>query len=204
MSADVFRIIDQIAGRAIPLRGNDIDTDRIIPARYLKTVRFEGLEQHVFEDDRRALAGRAAPHPFANPAYQGAGVLIANRNFGCGSSREHAPQALQRWGIAAVLAESFSEIFFGNSLALGLPCFTLGADDIEALMSAVEADPMRRVTASVSALTVTTDGLAMRASLPAGVREALLNGTWDATSLLLDRFDDVRRVAARLPYLQGF
>ena len=204
MGADLFLVIDRIAGRALPLRGNDIDTDRIIPARYLRTVRFEGLEEHAFEDDRRALDGRPTPHPFSNPAYQGASLLIVNRNFGCGSSREHAPQALKRWGIAAVLGESFSEIFFGNSLALGMPCFTLAAPDIEALMSAVEADPARQVTASVSESSVTTAGLAMRAELPAGARRALLDGTWDATSLLLDRFGEVRQVAARLPYLQGF
>jgi 3-isopropylmalate/(R)-2-methylmalate dehydratase small subunit len=204
MGTDVFRIIDEIAGRGIPLRGNDIDTDRIIPARYLMTVRFEGLEQHVFEDDRRALEGRATPHPFANPAYQGASVLIVNRNFGCGSSREHAPQALQRWGIKAVLGESFSEIFFGNSLALGMPCLTLKADDIETLIAAVEADPARRLAASVSALTVATDGLTRPVCLPAAAREGFLKGTWDATSLLLDRFEEVRQVATRLPYVQGF
>jgi 3-isopropylmalate/(R)-2-methylmalate dehydratase small subunit len=204
MGTDVFHIIDEIAGRGIPLRGNDIDTDRIIPARYLMTVRFEGLEDHVFEDDRRALESRATPHPFANPAYQGASVLIVNRNFGCGSSREHAPQALQRWGIRVVLGESFSEIFFGNSLALGMPCLTLNADDVETLIAAVHADPARRLVASVSALTVMVDGLTRQAHMPAGAREGFLNGTWDATSLLLDRFEDVRQVAARLPYIQGF
>ena len=204
MGAEVSQIIDQIAGRAIPLRGNDIDTDRIIPARFLKTVKFEGLEEHVFEDDRRALEGRATPHPFANPVYHGASVLVANGNFGCGSSREHAPQALQRWGIKVVLAESFSEIFFGNSLALGLPCLTLSAGDIEALMAAVEADPQRQLVTSISALTVATDGMTVSAHLPTGAREALVSGTWDATSLLLDRFEEVRQAAARLPYIQGF
>jgi 3-isopropylmalate/(R)-2-methylmalate dehydratase small subunit len=204
MGADVFHIIDQIAGRGIPLRGNDIDTDRIIPARYLKTVRFEGLEAHAFEDDRIALEGRPTPHPFDNAAYRGANVLIVNGNFGCGSSREHAPQALQRWGINLILGESFSEIFFGNSLALGLPCLSLSPADIEALMSAVEADPAARLVASVSALTVTTGGLTVRAHLPEGVREAFVKGTWDATSLLLDRFEDVRQAAARLPYIHGF
>ena len=204
MGAEVFQIIDQIAGRGIPLRGNDIDTDRIIPGRFLKTVKFEGLEEHVFEDDRLALRGRAAPHPFANPVYHGASILVANGNFGCGSSREHAPQALQRWGIKVVLAESFSEIFFGNSLALGLPCLTLGASDIEALMAAVEAKPQRQLVISISALTVATDGMTVSAHLPAGAREALMSGTWDATSLLLDRFEEVRQAAARLPYIQGF
>ena len=204
MGADTFQIIDRIEGRGIPLRGNDIDTDRIIPARYLKTVRFEGLEAHVFEDDRLALQHRGTPHPFSHTAYQGASVLVVNRNFGCGSSREHAPQALQRWGIRVVLGESFSEIFFGNALALGLPCLTLDPGDIEALQGAIEADPARRLVASVSELTVTTGGLVVRAHLPAGAREAFVTGTWDATSLLLDCFDEVRGVAARLPYIQGF
>lgn len=204
MGTAVSRVVDQSTGRAIPLRGNDIDTDRIIPARFLRSVRFEGLEDHVFEDDRRQLEGRATPHPFSNPAYAGASLLVVNRNFGCGSSREHAPQALQRWGIRAVVGESFSEIFFGNSLALGLPCFTASADDIEMLIVAVERDPARRVVASVSEQTVTSDGLTVRATLPPGARDALLNGTWDATSLLLDQFEQVRQVAARLPYIQGF
>jgi 3-isopropylmalate/(R)-2-methylmalate dehydratase small subunit len=204
MGADVFQIIDRIEGRALPLRGNDIDTDRIIPARYLKTVRFEGLEQHVFEDDRLALKGGPAPHPFDVPAYQGASILVANRNFGCGSSREHAPQALQRWGIRAILAESFSEIFFGNSLALGMPCLTLEQGDVETLLASIEDDPSRRLVVSISALTVDAGGLLLRAHLPSGAHQALVNGTWDATGLLLAQFEDVQRIADRLPYVQGF
>ena len=204
MSTDISRLVDQVTGRAIPLRGNDIDTDRIIPARFLKSVSFEGLEEHVFEDDRHELERRATPHPFSNPIYKGASILLVNRNFGCGSSREHAPQALQRWGIGAVLGESFSEIFFGNSLALGVPCFALSADDIDSLMTVVEADPSRRLMASVSALTVSIDDTIYRLSLSAGARQALLKGTWDATSLLLDRIEEVGQVAARLPYIRGF
>ena len=118
------------------MRGHDIDTDRIIPARYLKSVSFEGLERHVFADDRSDPA-----HAFNQPQYQGAQVLLVNRNFGCGSSREHAPQALQRWGISAVVGEGYSEIFFGNSVQLGLPCLTVSHDDVERLMAAVEAEP---------------------------------------------------------------
>jgi 3-isopropylmalate/(R)-2-methylmalate dehydratase small subunit len=198
------RYIDTIAGRGLPLRGHDIDTDRIIPARFLKCVSFEGLETHAFEDDRKQLAERGQTHPFSDPRYAGARILVVNGNFGCGSSREHAPQAIQRWGIRAIVGESFSEIFFGNSVALGMPCLTVGAHDAEALLSAVEADPQAEVRVSVGAQSVEIGGARYRASVPAGAREAFTRGTWDATGLLLDDFDQVRRVAANLPYVAGF
>jgi 3-isopropylmalate/(R)-2-methylmalate dehydratase small subunit len=198
------RFIDTISGRAIPLRGHDIDTDRIIPARFLKSVSFEGLETHAFEDDRRQLAERGQVHAFSNPRYQGASVLLVNGNFGCGSSREHAPQALQRWGIRAVVGESFSEIFFGNSVVLGMPCLTVSAADAEALLSAVEADPLSELTISVGKQTVELRGTRYHAAVPGGAREALTTGTWDATGALLDHFEQVRSVAQQLPYIQGF
>jgi 3-isopropylmalate/(R)-2-methylmalate dehydratase small subunit len=198
------RFIDSISGRGIPLRGHDIDTDRIIPARYLKSVTFEGLETHAFEDDRTQLAERGQMHPFSNPRYAGARVLIVNGNFGCGSSREHAPQAIQRWGIRAVVGESFSEIFFGNSVALGMPCLTVSSSDAEALLSAVEQDPQAEVTVSVGEQSVEVNGKKYQASIPAGAREAFTAGTWDATGLLLDDFDRVRDVADSLPYVSGF
>ena len=182
------RLVDKISGRAVPLRGRDIDTDRIIPARFLKCVTFEGLETHAFEDDRQQLAERGVVHPFSNPRYAGARVLLVNGNFGCGSSREHAPQALQRWGIRAVVGESFSEIFFGNSVALGMPCLTVTAADAEALLSAVETDPQADVTVSVGAETVEVNGKKYPANLPDGAREAFTAGTWDATGQLLDDF----------------
>jgi 3-isopropylmalate/(R)-2-methylmalate dehydratase small subunit len=198
------RFIDTINGRAIPLRGHDIDTDRIIPARFLKCVSFEGLETHAFEDDRRQLAERGQVHTFSNPRYQGASVLLVNGNFGCGSSREHAPQALQRWGIRAVVGESFSEIFFGNAVVLGMPCLTVSAADAETLLSAVEADPLSELTISVREQTVELRGTRYRAEIPAGAREALTTGTWDATGALLDHFEQVRSVAQQLPYINGF
>ncbi len=198
------RFIDTIAGRGIPLRGHDIDTDRIIPARYLKSVTFEGLETHVFEDDRKQLEERKQLHAFSNPTYAGARVLIVNGNFGCGSSREHAPQALQRWGIRAVIGESFSEIFFGNSVALGMPCLTVNAQDANALQAAVEANPHAEVVVSVGAGTVEVGGQSYPASIAAGAREAFTGGTWDATGLLLDDYDRVRAVAKSLPYISGF
>jgi 3-isopropylmalate/(R)-2-methylmalate dehydratase small subunit len=201
---DISRLIDRIAGRGLPLRGHDIDTDRIIPARFLKCVSFEGLETHVFEDDRKQLEERGQVHPFSNPNYAGARILIVNGNFGCGSSREHAPQALQRWGIRAVVGESFSEIFFGNSVALGMPCLTVSPQDAEALLSAVETDPQTDIAVSVSAQSVRANEWTYRASIPAGAREAFTAGTWDATGLLLDDFDQVRAVAKNLPYVSGF
>ncbi len=198
------RYIDTIAGRGLPLRGHDIDTDRIIPARFLKCVSFEGLEAHAFEDDRKQLAERGQTHAFSDARYAGARILIVNGNFGCGSSREHAPQAIQRWGIRAVVGESFSEIFFGNSVALGMPCLTVSAHDAEALLSAVEADPLIEVRLSVSAQSVEVNGRNYQALIPAGAREAFTGGTWDATGLLLDDFDQVRNVAKNLPYVSGF
>jgi 3-isopropylmalate/(R)-2-methylmalate dehydratase small subunit len=198
------RFVDKISGRAIPLRGHDIDTDRIIPARFLKCVSFEGLEAHAFEDDREQLAERGQIHAFSNPKYQGASVLVVNGNFGCGSSREHAPQALQRWGIRAVIGESFSEIFFGNSVVLGMPCLTVSAADAETLLSAVEANPQVELAISVSAQTVELGGKTYHAAVPAGAREALTTGSWDATGALLDHFEDVRSVAQQLPYIAGF
>jgi 3-isopropylmalate/(R)-2-methylmalate dehydratase small subunit len=204
MAESEGRSIDTISGRAVPLRGDEIDTDRIIPARFLKCVSFEGLETHVFEDDRKQLAERGQMHSFSNPAYSGARILIVNGNFGCGSSREHAPQAIQRWGIRAVVGESFSEIFAGNSVAMGMPCLTVSARDAEALLSAVEANPQTEVTVSVASQTVEVDGQKFTAAVPAGAREAFTAGTWDATGLLLDDFQQVRKVAANLPYVSGF
>ena len=198
------RYVDSISGRAVPLRGHDIDTDRIIPARFLKSVSFEGLETHAFEDDRKQLAERGHTHAFSDAKYAGASILLVNGNFGCGSSREHAPQALQRWGIRAVVGESFSEIFFGNSVALGMPCLTVSARDAEALLSAVEQNPRALLNVSVSGQTAELNGKTYQASIPAGAREALTSGTWDATGQLLDDFDQVRAVANNLPYIAGF
>lgn len=192
--------ITGITGCAMPLRGDNIDTDRIIPARFLRAVTFEGLETHVFEDDR----AQRLDHPFSNPAYRGAAILLVNANFGCGSSREHAPQAIQRWGIRAVVGLSFSEIFFGNSVALGLPCVTAAPEAIDALMRAVEADPSLEVGLSLEDLHVEAAGTRWPVSLPRGVRDAFVGGQWDATGLLLDGYEQVEAVRGRLPYVSGF
>jgi 3-isopropylmalate/(R)-2-methylmalate dehydratase small subunit len=198
MSAGASRI-QQAVGRALPLRGHDIDTDRIIPARFLVAVSFEGLERHVFEDDR-ASGG----HPFDNPAYQGASILIVNRNFGCGSSREHAPQAIQRWGIRAIVGEGYSEIFFGNSAQLGLPCLTVSPEDAERLLSRAEADPKAEFVVDIVAQQVRSGELIVSATMPASARDALTSGLWDGTGLLLEDFEQVRATAARLPYVAGW
>jgi 3-isopropylmalate/(R)-2-methylmalate dehydratase small subunit len=192
-----------VEGPGLPLRGHDIDTDRIIPARYLRVVSFEGLERHVFEDDRKAWAGPGV-HPFDREAWRDARVLLVNANFGCGSSREHAPQALQRRGLDAIVGESFSEIFFGNSLALGLPCVTVSPGDAAWLQQSAEDTPGTTVAVDLEAMTVTAAGRSVPCAMPASARDALVSGGWDATGLLLDRFEEVAAVAGRLPYVGGF
>jgi 3-isopropylmalate/(R)-2-methylmalate dehydratase small subunit len=194
--------IRKISGRAVPLRGDNVDTDRIIPARFLKSITFEGLEQHLFEDDRQQLEAEGQRHPIADPKYAGAQILLVNANFGCGSSREHAPQAIHRSGIHVVVGQSFSEIFFGNSVALGMPCVSVDQRAIEALMSIVERDPSATIDVDLESMTVRAPGNSFEVTLPPGSRESFLEGTWDATGLLLDRFEEVAATAARLPYLQ--
>ena len=196
--------IRQVGGRALPLRGDNIDTDRIIPARFLRSITFEGLEQHLFEDDRKQLEAAGQRHPLDEPRYSGASILLANANFGCGSSREHAPQAIRRHGIRAVVAESFSEIFFGNSVALGMPCVTADAATVSALMLMVESQPATELAIDLDQMTVRAGGATHVIALPAAARESFLDGTWDATGLLLDRFEDVEAVAKRLPYVAGW
>jgi len=193
-----------ITGRAVALRGDDVDTDRIMPARFLRAVSFDGLEAHVFEDDRRAAAAAGASHPLDAPGGAGARVLLVNRNFGCGSSREHAPQALARWGIAAIVGESFAEIFFSNATALGVPCVSVRPEGVQALMALVERDPAAIVSIDLEGMVVTSGGIETACAMPAAARNALLAGTWDATALLTADFAAVRAAAARLPYIGGF
>ena len=189
-----------VEGTALPLRGDNIDTDRIIPARFLRAISFEGLEQHLFADDR----AQSAVHPAANPAYASAALMFVEANFGCGSSREHAPQAIRRRGIQAIAGVSFSEIFFGNSVALGMPCVTIDAGDATRFIDAAERDPREKFSLDLQRMILTGAGLEVRISLPAAARESFVEGTWDATGLLLERYDDVDAVAARLPYLNGW
>lgn len=189
-----------VTGRGLPLRGHDIDTDRVMPARFLVAVSFDGLERHVFEDDRAADPA----HPFNNARYAGASLLVVNANFGCGSSREHAPQGLLRYGIRAVIGESFSEIFQGNAAMLGIPCFVTGRESVELLQTLVEGTPGVVIAADVETGVITAGALRLVATLPASLRDAFLSGQWNPTAMLLDRFDQVRAVAARLPYIGGY
>jgi 3-isopropylmalate/(R)-2-methylmalate dehydratase small subunit len=192
--------ITAVTGRGLPLRGDELDTDRIMPARFLRAVTFEGLERHVFEDDRKANA----QHAFNNPRYQGAAILVVNSNFGCGSSREHAPQGLIRWGIKAIIGESYSEIFFGNSAVLGMPCFTADKASIEALQALLENAPQTEIDARVDTGIIKAGTLTIQGHLPAGVRDAFVTDKWNPTSMLLADFERVKGTAAALPYVSGF
>ena len=192
--------ITTVTGRGLPVRGDDLDTDRIMPARFLRAVTFEGLERHLFEDDRVANP----KHPLNDPRYTGASILVVNSNFGCGSSREHAPQGLARFGITAIVGESFSEIFLGNSAVLGMPCFTADRASIDALQATIERAPDTIVTAHVDSGLVTAGELRIAASVPAALRDAFVSGQWNPSAMLLDRFEEVRTVAQRLPYITGF
>jgi len=192
--------IRHISGRGLPLRGNDVDTDRIMPARFLVSVSFEGLERHLFEDDRTA----DPRHPLNDPRYVGASILVVNANFGCGSSREHAPQGLVRAGFRAVIGESFSEIFQGNAAVLGMPCFAVDRAGAEALQRLVESTPDATIGVDVATGAIAAGTLTLTGSLPAALRDAFLSGQWNPTAMLLENFDEVRAVAARLPYLRGF
>ena len=197
-----FGPISAVRGRAVVIAGDDIDTDRIIPARFLKCVTFDGLGEQVFADDRAELSGE---HPFDRAELQGASVLVVNRNFGCGSSREHAPQALMRWGIRAVVGESFAEIFYGNCLALGIPCFTSSHASVLSLQESLIADPDQELRLSLAKATLEASrGQLWQLELQSGPQQMLASGQWDATSQLLANDGELARTAALLPYINGF
>jgi len=193
--------ITTITGRGVHVPGNDIDTDRIIPARFMKCVTFDGLGEFLFHDVRKNPEGVDQPHPLNDPRFRGATILLSGANFGCGSSREHAPQAIQKHGFRAVIAESFAEIFFGNCIALGLPCLSAGRDDIRKIAAAVESRPDAEITIDIAKGEIRFAGQTVRAGLRESARAALVGGRWDAIGDLLEGVGDVKKVAARLPYL---
>ncbi|HTY77717.1 MAG TPA: 3-isopropylmalate dehydratase small subunit [Candidatus Bathyarchaeia archaeon] len=190
----------QVTGRGIPVTGNDIDTDRIIPARFLKAVTFDTMGEHAFEDARK----QNPEHPFNQKAYQGASVLVVGQNFGCGSSREHAPQALMRWGIRAIVGGSFGEIFFGNCVMLGIPCLRASQEDLEWLQKAIERAPQTPVSVDVEKQEVRFGDRLIKAVVPDGPRNQLVNGTWDSTAVLLEAGNSIEATAGKLPYVKGF
>ncbi|MEO7423766.1 MAG: 3-isopropylmalate dehydratase small subunit [Fibrobacteria bacterium] len=196
-------IIAKVQGRAVPLRGNDIDTDRIIPARFLRCVVFDGLGAHAFEDDRLGLKAKGATHAFDDARFQGSGILFVNKNFGCGSSREHAPQALMRWGIKAIVGESFAEIFFGNCVSIGIPCLTASEASLGRLQETAEKNPNAEWTVDIEAGAV-KGPIQESAALPAGPKSQFLSGRWNSLNELLLQEQGVAAVAAGLPYVSGW
>jgi 3-isopropylmalate/(R)-2-methylmalate dehydratase small subunit len=194
--------ITSVTGRAVPVLGNDIDTDRIIPARFMKCVTFDGLGEFLFYDVRKdPTTGQMTGHPLNDPRFTGGTILLSGANFGCGSSREHAPQAIQKYGFKAVIAESYAEIFFGNSTTLGMPCVTAAREDIERLTAAVEQDPKTEVTIDLVKLEARFGSQTIKIAQRESARDALVNGRWDAIGELLDGVPAVKETAKKLPYL---
>jgi 3-isopropylmalate/(R)-2-methylmalate dehydratase small subunit len=193
--------IKSISGTAVYVPGDDLDTDRIIPARFLRCVTFDGLGEHLFRDARTGDDGKPNGHPLNDPRFAGATVMLVNQNFGCGSSREHAPQSIAKAGFRAIVGESFAEIFFGNSTTLGIPCVTVSHEAVVALARAVEAKPDTAVAVNLETNTVSAGSLSFPCSMKPGARDALIAGEWDPIGRLLDGKAAVKKVAANLPYL---
>jgi 3-isopropylmalate/(R)-2-methylmalate dehydratase small subunit len=190
--------IEQIVGRGIPLIGDDIDTDRIIPARFLRCITFDGLGEQVFADDRAHANGQ---HPFDLPQYQGANILVVNANFGCGSSREHAPQAIIKWGIDAIVGESFAEIFLGNCIANGVPCLTAEAKAIEQLQALLPTNPQVPMSVNLEKMQVCCGDFSISVQMDEGAKQMLILGNWDSCGQLIQDIDPIQATAAKLPYL---
>jgi len=196
--------IVKISGTALPVRGNDIDTDRIIPARYLKEVTFARMGEYPFFDERFDEGGKQKAHPFNDPKYRGASILLVNKNFGCGSSREHAPQALFRFGINAIVGESFAAIFAGNCTMMGVPTVTVSHDQVELMMKSVEQAPQTQFTVDIEQKTISFGEHRIAIDLPETYRSALTSGSWDSTALLRSNLEQVKKTASKLPYMSGF
>ncbi len=193
--------ITSVTGPAVYVPGNDIDTDRIIPARFMKCIVFDGLGEFLFYDVRKNADGTDKPHPLNEPRFKAATILLSGANFGCGSSREHAPQAIQKYGFKAVIAENFAEIFFGNCTTLGIPCATASREDIAKIAAAVEKNPATEVTIDVEKQEIRFAGQTVKAEVRASARDALVNGRWDSIGELIDGLPAVKTTAAKLPYL---
>ncbi len=193
--------INTISGPSLVIKGDDIDTDRIIPARFLKCVSFSALGEQVFADDRKELQGN---HPFDLEQHKGSNILVVNDNFGCGSSREHAPQALMRWGIRLIIGESFAEIFFGNCLALGIPCMTASKQEITKLQNLVRENPNQIWDFNLKELSISNQKESFSLDLEGGAYKMLFSGKWDATSQLLDAEEKINNIVKNLPYLNNF
>jgi 3-isopropylmalate/(R)-2-methylmalate dehydratase small subunit len=191
----------EVVGTGIPVGGNDIDTDRIIPARFMKCVSFDGLEKYAFYDARFDEDGREKDHPLNDPRFQGGSILIVRKNFGCGSSREHAPQALMRFGMRGIIGESFAEIFAGNCTALGIPAVTASQATISALSEAVENHPDTQIVIDLMRKEVTCGSLKAPVDIPESARQALMEGSWDTTAQLLANQSEIESTAATIPYM---
>ena len=192
--------ITEIKGRGCVIRGDDIDTDRIIPARFMKVITFDDMGLHCFEDDRKSAKGE---HPLDDERYAGSEILVVGKNFGCGSSREHAPQSLTRFGFRGFIGDSFAEIFAGNCTSLGLVCITLKKGDVENLRGSIELDPSQEIHIDVSEATVLSRAGKMQGEIPSGTQEQLTQGRWNSTSVLLEAGEAIERTAARIPYMNG-
>jgi len=195
--------VDYVEGTGVPIRGNDIDTDQIIPARFMKVVTFDGLGEFAFFDLRFDDEDEEKDHPFNEERFGDANVMVVNNNFGCGSSREHAPQALMRWGIDAIIGEGFAEIFAGNCLALGIPTVTADHETINALQQWVDDNPDGEIEVDVRAETVTYGDNEINVSVDRAQREALVEGNWDTTALMKANRNAIEETAGSLPYVRS-
>jgi 3-isopropylmalate/(R)-2-methylmalate dehydratase small subunit len=195
--------VDHVSGTGIPLRGNDIDTDQVIPARFMKVVTFDGLGEFAFFDQRFDDEDNPKDHPMNEERFRDASVMVVNSNFGCGSSREHAPQALMRRGIDALIGESFAEIFAGNCLALGIPTVTADHETIDALQRWVDDNPDGEIEIDVDSETITYGSNEISVTVDDGQRKALVDGIWDTTALMKANRQAIRATAADLPYVDG-
>jgi 3-isopropylmalate/(R)-2-methylmalate dehydratase small subunit len=204
MSAALSSAIKTVSGRGVPVPGNDLDTDRIIPAKFMKCVTFDELGPYAFYDARFNEDGSKKDHAFNEEKFKGASILIVNANFGCGSSREHAPQSLKRYGIKAIIGESFAEIFADNCTAIGLPVVTASRDDVEKLMAQVRAEPRAEIRIDLERQEAAFGGQTIPVKQPDQMRKALTQGTWDSTAELLSAADAIRATAGRLPYPNAF